>query len=81
MRKQKNENMMNPDLARKMALHLCMQNVARYLDCLNGVVNTYAEILPKDFVSEVRKDFAIYSEKMTAEGLPFKDIKKLGDPC
>lgn len=75
------ENKMNPEMAQRMALHLCMQGVARYLDCLNGVVNEYEEHLPKDFVSEVRKDFAVYFEKMTAEGLPVKDIKKLGDPC
>lgn len=73
------ENMMTPELAQRMALSLCMQGVGRYLDCLNGVVNTYGELLPKEFVDNVKKDFAIYAEKMTAEGLPFRDIKRLGD--
>lgn len=72
---------MTPERAQQLALGFCMQGVARYLDCLNGVVNTYEDALPKEFVNEVRRDFATYATKMAAEGLPFKDIKKLGDPC
>lgn len=70
---------MTEDVARRMALHLCMQGVARYLDCLNGVVNTYAPLLPKEFVDEIRRDFAEYARKMSEAGLPYKDIKKLGE--
>lgn len=73
------ENMMTTDLAQRMALQLCMQGVGRYLDCLNGVVNTYSELLPKKFVKEVRKDFADYAAKMTAAQIPFRTITKLGD--
>lgn len=73
------ENMMTTALAERMALSLCMQGVGRYLDCLNGVVNTYAALLPRKFVADVRQEFRTYSKKMTAEGLPFRDIKRLGD--
>lgn len=66
--------------AERMALGFCMQGVARYLDCLNGVVNVFEKDLPPEFVAEVRKDFASYAEKMTAAGMPFKTITVFETP-
>lgn len=73
------DNQMTPEMASRMALHLCMQGVARYLDCLNGVVNTYGPLLPPEFVAEVKRDFEEYARRMTEAGLPFKRIERLGE--
>lgn len=69
--------MMHPDVARRLALNFCMQGVGRYLECFNGVVNTYEKELPADFVTEVQKDFEDYFAKMTAADMPVKILGAL----
>lgn len=64
--------MMSPDTVKRVALMFCMQGTTRYLDCLNMAVVVNADNLPKDFVSEVRRDFEEYATKMEAAGLPVK---------
>lgn len=60
---------MHKTIAQKIALNLCMQNVGRYLECLNFTVCTFERALPKSFVSEVKRDFEEYSIKMEAAGM------------
>lgn len=70
---------MSSAFAQKMALHLCMQGMGRYIECLHWIVNTYDLILPPEFVKTIRTDFEDYARKMKEAGLPFRIISATGE--